>query len=76
MAELEAAVRVPQMHAAAFTVAEELAFSAFVFLHPGSVAINLEAVVPHFHKIVLVYVALVVVRPDAHAGGDRAVIED
>ena len=68
MAELEAAVRVPQMHAAAFAVAEELAGAALALFHPGPVAINLEAVVPHFHKIVLVYVALVVVRPDAHAG--------
>ena len=68
VAELEAAVRVPQMHAAAFAVAEELAGAALAGFHPGSVTINLEAVVPHFHKIVLVYVALVVVRPDAHAG--------
>ena len=75
VAELEAAVGVSQMHSAAFAVAEELAFSTFVFLHPGPVAINLESVVPHVHEIILVDIALVVVRPDAHAGGDGTVVE-
>lgn len=74
MAELEAAVGVPQMHSAAFAVAEEFAFSAFAFLHPGPVAINLEAIVPNFHEIVLVDVALIVIGPDAHAGGDGPVV--
>ena len=61
MAELEAAVRVPQMHSSALAVAEKPAAAALTLFHPRPVSINLEAVVPHLHEIVLVDVALIVV---------------
>ena len=63
------------MHSSALAVAEKLAGAARALFHPGSVAINLEAVIPHFHKIVLIDVALIVVCTNTHAGGDGAVVE-
>ena len=76
VAELEAAVRVPKMHSSALAVTEKLAGAALVLFHPGPVAINLETVIPHFHKIILVDIALIVVCTDANAGRNGAVVEN
>ena len=75
MAEEKFAVGVPQVHAVAFAVFPDIAGGAFVFMHPGAVPEELEAGVPDLHEIIRVDIALMVICPDAGAGGDAAVGE-
>ncbi len=51
------------------------ALGTFVLFHPSAVAHGLKAVVPHVHEAVLVDVALLIVRADAHAARNVAIGE-
>ena len=63
-------VTVTQVHAVALAVAEPFAGGAFAALHPGAVAVWVEAVLPHVNEIICINIALAVVCTDAAAGGD------
>ena len=74
--EHERTVFATKVHAVAFTIAEErTAVARLNFLHPSTVAIRLEAFVPHVPEMVAVYVALIVLSSDRGAGTDAAVYE-
>ena len=73
MTEHQLAVRVTEVHSVALAPFPVLAVGAVVFPHPIPVTVGLEAMLPDIHKIILVDVALVIVRTDARAGGDRTV---
>ena len=76
MAEEKFAVGVAEVHAVAFAVFPDFAGGALVFMHPRAVPEGLEACVPDFHEVILVDIALMVIGPDAGAGGDAAVGKD
>ena len=56
-----AAVFTAQMHCATLAVSPRLTFAALIGLHPFAVAIRFETVLPDFPKIILMYVALMIV---------------
>ena len=58
------------MESVALAIPPHLAIGALVGLHPFSVAVRLETVLPHVPEAVLVNVALVVVVADAQATRD------
>ena len=61
------------MHSVALAIPPHLAFRALVGFHPFSVAVDLELVLPHVPKTVLIDVALMVVAADAEAARNGAV---
>ena len=61
------------MHTIALTVAPHLAMLALVGLHPFTVTVGLELVLPHVPKTVLVDIALMVVTTDAETARNGAV---
>ena len=65
VAQEEPPLVVPKMHAVAEAVFPCLAGSAVARFHPAMVPIRLEALVPYFHEVVPVDIALVVVGADA-----------
>ena len=67
------AVAVAEVEAVAEAIAPHLAVGTLPGLHPFPVAIDLELVLPHVPKAVLVDVALMVVGTDAEAARDGAV---
>lgn len=73
MAAKQVAVVVVEVEAGAFAVAPDFAVFALVFLGPGSVTHDLEAVLPDVPKVILVDVALVHVATDGGAAADGAV---
>ena len=73
MATQQLPVTAAQVHAVALAVAEPFAGGAFAALHPGTVAVWLEAVLPHVYEIVCVDIALAIVCTDAAAGRDGAI---
>ena len=73
MAKQQIAFAVVQMHAIALAIAEEGTIGTQAFFHPVSVAIGLETMFPHFHKIVPVNIALVIIGTNAGAGRNRAI---
>lgn len=76
MALQQFSVTVTQMHATSLTIAEHVAFTTVLLVHPFSVSIKLETVFPHVHEVVLIDVALVVIGAYAGAGRDAAIDED
>ena len=70
MAKQQLTIAAAQMHAVALAVAEPSAGGAFAALHPGAVAVRVEAVLPHFNEIICINIALAVVCTDAATGGD------
>ena len=73
LAHLQFSFAVTQMHSIALAIAPHLAFRALVGLHPFSVAVNLELVLPHVPETVLVDIALMVVAANAETARDGAV---
>ena len=73
LANLQLPVTVAQMHAVALAIAPHLAMLTLVGLHPFSVAVDLEFVLPNVPKTVLVDIALMVVAADAEATRNGAV---
>src|SRR5574344_193910 len=67
---------ISQVHSPTLAVAEHLAGRAgFGLLHPGTVAVGLEAVFPHIPEVLLIDIALIVFATDAGASGDTAINE-
>ena len=73
MTEYQIAVVIPQVHSVPLTISEPSAFSTLVLLHPASVSIWSEAVLPYVDEIVLIYIALMEVGADASACGNGTV---
>lgn len=75
LAQVQFSFAIAQMHAIALAIAPDLAFVAFVGLHPSAVAVSFEAVLPHFIEVVGIDIALMVVAADAQASRDGAIGE-
>ncbi len=73
MAVHQVAVGVAEVHAVAFAVAPERAVGAFARLHPFSVAIWLELILPYFPEIILIDISLPIISPDTGASPDSTV---
>lgn len=73
LAYLQFAVAVAKMHSITLTITPHLTIGALVGLHPFSVAVNLELVLPNVPEAVAVDVALMVVAAYAEAARDRAI---
>ena len=67
VANQELAIIIAEVHAVAFAVAEHFAIGTFVFLHPITMAVFLETIVPNVPETILVDVALMVVGANAGA---------
>lgn len=76
MAEDEIAVAVAKVHSVALAVPEPAAGCAFVFLHPGAVAVWDESVFPDIGEVIGGDIALMPVASDARACRNGAVGED
>ena len=75
MADYQFAVVAAKVHSSAHAVTEPLAFSALIPMHPTSVPVLLETVLPYVYEIILVDIALMIVAPDAAACGNGTVYE-
>jgi len=64
------------VHAISFAITEQVAIGTFALTGPFPVPEFFEAVVPHFHKIILVNIPLVVVGPDTGTTRYRSVNAD
>ena len=64
------------MHCAALAVTPDLAFAAFIGLHPTVVAVEFKAVLPDLPEIIIMYVSLMIVTAYAQAARYRAVTQD
>ena len=73
MAEDEGAVFVAKVHSVSEAVAEPFAVGTFILAHPLAVSIRTELIFPNIHEIILVDIALMIIRSDARARGNRTV---
>ena len=73
LTDLQFTIPVAEMHAVALAIAPHLAMLTLVGLHPFSVAVDLEFVLPNVPKTVLVDIALMVVATNAEATRNGAV---
>ena len=73
MTEDEVTVPIPQVHTIPLTVSPIATILTFTFPHPFTVTIGHIAVLPHFHKVVLIDIALMIVGTDTGTGSDGAV---
>ena len=69
----EPSLIITQVHTTAQAIAEVAALGALILAHPLSVAIRGKTMLPHFHKIILVDVALMIIGTDAGTGRDGAI---
>ena len=67
LADLKLAIAVAKMESVALAVAPHFAMGAIVSLHPATVSIDLEFVLPYLPEAILVDVALMVVATYAEA---------
>ena len=67
---------IEEEHAISFAITEQVAIGTFALTGPFPDPEFFEAVVPHFHKIILENIPLVVVGPDTGTTRDRSVNAD
>ena len=73
LANLQLPVAIAEVETVALAIAPHLATGALVGLHPFTVAVDLELVLPNVPEAVLINVALMIVAADAETARDGAV---
>ena len=73
MAKHEIATAVAQVEAIALTVTKHVALGTLSTTHPFTVAILLEAILPHIPEAIMIDIALIVVATNAQAPRDGTI---